>query len=235
MLRRAFKDAIFHVLTNVLLSVVVLYGVGTIAATLLQCQPLAYAWDKSLDGECIDIELFWTINAWFTIVFDSIVLILPWYYVYHLSIARRQKVLLGLAFSVGIVVVTTSIMRYTSLHSASNASDQTVGTLKSTTYTTAECSVALICACLPVLKRSFGALMQALDPVIEPFSGMVIAPVSRAYIRSVHFGGDMLRRSTRDVPDLELQAGGSSSKDSIVTTGQYAEITPRTSLWRTAS
>ena len=49
-------------------------------------------------------------------------------------------------------VCVTSVLRMTTLDVASKSTDQTYGTLLSTTWTTVEANTGIICACMPMLR-----------------------------------------------------------------------------------
>ena len=53
------------------------WGVIVVVALLAKYQPLAYNWDKSLDGRCIDETLSYTMGTAIKLVGDSAILILP--------------------------------------------------------------------------------------------------------------------------------------------------------------
>jgi hypothetical protein len=74
---RAFTLRPFQIICWALMVLVVAYGLAATIATILQCAPIAWAWDKSIFGACFDITAFWYANASYTIITDVILLVLP--------------------------------------------------------------------------------------------------------------------------------------------------------------
>lgn len=62
-----------------------------------QCKPIEFAWNKTIQGTCINSELFFVIGSAPNVFTDFIVLILPLPAVWALKTSRFQKVsLLGI-------------------------------------------------------------------------------------------------------------------------------------------
>ncbi|KAL9035102.1 MAG: hypothetical protein Q9214_006742, partial [Letrouitia sp. 1 TL-2023] len=131
---------------------VVTYGFASIAATIFQCQPVRRAFDHTIPGHCLDVTAFWYSNASANVLGDLMIFALPWPLIYRLQLPPREKYILCLIFGLGIFVITTSILRMTTLKVSSKAMDATYGTMVSTLWTTVETNTAIVCACLPTLK-----------------------------------------------------------------------------------
>ena len=58
--------------------VVVSESVFTIAL-FLQCQPLAFYWDKTIEGTCFDQPKFYYTDACMNMLTDIVILSLPWF------------------------------------------------------------------------------------------------------------------------------------------------------------
>ena len=109
------------------------------------------AFDKTIAGYCIDNIKNWYANALFSITTDTIILLLPIRLVMLLQISRVQKVALSLVFALGIFVVITSCMRMTTLNITATTPDVTYD-IASTMWSIIEMNVAIICACLPMVR-----------------------------------------------------------------------------------
>ncbi|KAI1769995.1 hypothetical protein F4818DRAFT_446722 [Hypoxylon cercidicola] len=134
-----------------MLTIVVLYCVASVTATIFQCTPITKAFDKSLKGTCIDNGQFWYANAGFSITTDVIILILPMPLVYALQVPRVQKAALIMVFALGVFVVITSCLRVTTIDIQATTPDQTYN-ISSTMWTITEMNVAIVCACLPQIR-----------------------------------------------------------------------------------
>ena len=103
-----------------------------------------------MPGTCIDNIRFWYANAGFSIATDVVILLLPMYLVYRLHIPLRQKIALAAVFALGGFVLITSVLRVTTIEDLS-MSDITYENF-STMWTIIEPNVAVMCACLPMIR-----------------------------------------------------------------------------------
>ncbi|KAJ2891353.1 hypothetical protein MKZ38_000557 [Zalerion maritima] len=130
---------------------VAVYCVASVVATIFQCTPVSRAFNKSIEGTCINSGTFWYANAAFSISSDLVILILPMPLVWKLQIQRIQKIALVIVFALGGFVVITSCLRMTTIDIAATTTDQTFD-IASTMWTIVEMNVAIVCACLPMLR-----------------------------------------------------------------------------------
>jgi hypothetical protein len=88
-----------------LTTIVAMYCIASVVATIVQCDPIPRAWDKTIPGnrECISMAQFWYANAGFSIATDIIILLMPMPLVYGLQVPRIQKVALILVFALGVL------------------------------------------------------------------------------------------------------------------------------------
>lgn len=163
---RIFSQRWFRITCSACAAVVGGYGISSIFATVFQCTPVVYAFNKQLQGggHCINTTAFWYANAIYNIITDVIILASVPGVVWSLSLSTRQRIGLTLVFGLGIFVFATSILRFTTLDVASKAHDTTFGTLKSTMWTTIEASTAVICACLPMVRTPIQRLFPRIFP-----------------------------------------------------------------------
>ncbi|KAK5659732.1 hypothetical protein OQA88_943 [Cercophora sp. LCS_1] len=139
---------IFHLCT-LLIAIIASYCVATVLATIFQCTPLPFAFDKTIIGHCIDNAQFWFANASFNIATDVIILLIPIPPVYRLLIPRVHKIALILVFMLGGFVTLTSCLRMTTINIAATSPDSTYE-IASTMWTLIEMNLAIVCACLPM-------------------------------------------------------------------------------------
>jgi hypothetical protein len=67
------------------------------------CRPLAFAWDKTLDGKCTDIRVFWLAISGVALFFDLTVVVLPIPVVWGLKCSVRKKIQLTALFGMGLL------------------------------------------------------------------------------------------------------------------------------------
>jgi hypothetical protein len=134
-----------------LLVAVGMYCTASILVTIFQCRPMIRAFDKGTPGTCIDTAKFWFANAGFSIATDSIILLLPVPLVWKLKVPIAQKLAVMAVFAIGIFATITSCLRITSLDIFATSPDNTYN-VENVMWTIVEPNVALVCACLPVLR-----------------------------------------------------------------------------------
>ena len=154
---RWFKWACWFVL-----AAVAMYMTGSVLVTIFQCKPIRAAFDKTIaDKVCVDNTQFWYANAGFSISTDVIILLLPMPLVYQLQVPWPQKAALTGVFALGIFVVITSCLRITTLDILAETPDQTYD-IENVMWTIIEPNVAVVCACLPILRPFVVKLIPAL-------------------------------------------------------------------------
>ena len=97
---------LFRVLCWLMIGIVVSFTIASVVVSILQCSPVAFAFDKSVangNGTCIDLTKFWYANAGFNIGSDAIIIAMPIIPVRSLSIPTSSKVALCGVFAVGIL------------------------------------------------------------------------------------------------------------------------------------
>lgn len=147
--------------TWALLCIVASYCIGSVLVTIFQCRPIGRAFDKTVEGTCIDNSKFWYANAGFSIATDIIILLLPLQPVFKLQITLAQRLGLVAVFTLGIFVVITSCLRISTLDILAKTPDQTYN-IANVMWTIIEPNVAVVCACLPILRPFLAKLIPIL-------------------------------------------------------------------------
>ena len=138
------------------------YYSAAVLTTIFECTPIAKAYEKSLPGHCIDSGTFFFTNAGFNIATDVAIMVLPIPVIKSLHLPNRQKVILSLVFAVGLLATATSIYRLFTLNLSAQAEDPTWVVGPGVLWSATEMNVAIICACLPVLKGPLQTLFPRL-------------------------------------------------------------------------
>ena len=84
------------------------WGIMVILVCALQCRPVQYTWDKSIQGTCINAPLFFIIGSAPNVFTDFVILALPLHAVWNLQTTKFQKVSLLCIFSLGSLYVCSS-------------------------------------------------------------------------------------------------------------------------------
>ncbi|KAK6431846.1 hypothetical protein LTR95_011988 [Oleoguttula sp. CCFEE 5521] len=166
--QRIFISKRFQIAAWICLGIVTSWSLGSIAATIAQCVPIAGSWDKSIHAKCIDSNAFWMGYSISNIFTDVMVLALPIPQVLKLQLNIRERMLLCGVFLMGGFVTVASILRATAVHnSLRNQSDNTWNFISRGIWTLIEANVGIICASLPILKKPIGSLLSRfLGPII---------------------------------------------------------------------
>lgn len=151
---RIFSQRWFRLTCLACIFLVVLYTTASVLATIFQCTPVSFAWDKTTTpyGRCISYSGFWYANAIYNLSSELVVLLSVPGVVWSLHLPVRQRWALTFVFGLGVFVFATSVLRLTTLDVSSKTTDPTAGTLVSTIWTTIEASCAVVCACLPMVR-----------------------------------------------------------------------------------
>ncbi|THY96799.1 hypothetical protein D6C92_03731 [Aureobasidium pullulans] len=145
------------------------FCVITLIVNVLTCIPVKHYWDKNSSGHCgVDPFSWWLSQSLLNTISDILILVLPMPLVKNLlQIPARQKLGLCLVFGLGAFVVIVTIMRITTFKSGGLGDDITCLPEKTLEqgadyntddgavtlcWTLVETNVAIICACLPLLR-----------------------------------------------------------------------------------
>ena len=134
-----------------LITCVALYCAASVLVTIFQCTPIEKAFNKTLPGHCIDNGHFWYANAGFSIATDIVIYVIPMPLVHRLQIPWPQRVALMAVFAMGSFIIVTSCLRVTTIDVIATTTDLTYD-ISSTMWTIIEPNVAVICACLPMIR-----------------------------------------------------------------------------------
>ena len=100
-LRAIGTTALTRRLIYFLMAFVVAYGIARVFATLFECRPVSYFWDRTRRGTCVDYHALLTSVTVINMITDVAILVFPMPIVWKLRIPRKQKVSICLVFCVG--------------------------------------------------------------------------------------------------------------------------------------
>ncbi|PMD12600.1 hypothetical protein NA56DRAFT_652406 [Hyaloscypha hepaticicola] len=156
---RVFPQQKFRLLCYAGLTFVGCSGLAYIIATIFQCSPVPFYWNRTIHGgHCIQSGPFWISYAIINIVTDFYILILPMPVLYSLSLSKKNKYGIMGCFALGFFVCFTTIYRMTTLASSSKGTDLTFGPVPATNWSVIEANTGLICTCLPMLNQYLKAI-----------------------------------------------------------------------------
>ncbi|KAI3317895.1 hypothetical protein HD806DRAFT_355400 [Xylariaceae sp. AK1471] len=141
----------FRFTTYFLIAYIWLWGISEVLVAIFQCQPIAYQWNKALDGSCIDQLGYYRWVSVPNVVHDVFMLIIPIPVVWNLQVELRQKLALTFVFLIGSIGCVASFIRLNIFFRLNALSDNTWASIQLQSWTLAETGVILISACLPAL------------------------------------------------------------------------------------
>ncbi|KAI1311483.1 hypothetical protein F5Y03DRAFT_308211 [Xylaria venustula] len=140
---------------------VILTGASFAIAGIFQCNPIASAWNANIHGTCFNQAALFYANGGFNIAQDSILYVLPTRILWKMNLPLKQRIALivvfvvgGLTIVAGIIYLRTfdTIVRIPSLKEAIMSTDPTWDHVGSSIWSSIECNVGIMCACLVHLK-----------------------------------------------------------------------------------
>ncbi|KAJ5652245.1 hypothetical protein N7507_009671 [Penicillium longicatenatum] len=162
---RIFPDRQFRTVTYIVIGLNVAYLIAFVLISVFQCWPLPYAW-LHWDGEgnykCNHINAQGWSAAAINMILDILVMALPLRQLYHLNLSVRKKVYVMCMFGLGLFVTLVSILRLKSLINFASTTNLTWDYVSIGYWSTIECDVGVICACLPAIR----SLLRRVAPTL---------------------------------------------------------------------
>ncbi|KAK0510708.1 hypothetical protein JMJ35_007140 [Cladonia borealis] len=128
-------------------------------ASLIQCLPLNYIWDRSVKGFCLRIPIAATILAIFNFLTDIIILVMPMPILWKMQIETKEKYQIMGMFLTGGFVSFCSLYRTVIIHSE-NWVDPSWDDIPLGVWTMAELGIGVVSACLPTMRPLFVKAMS---------------------------------------------------------------------------
>jgi len=150
--QRLFVVSSARIACWIVLAATVIFGLWSVLGNIFLCKPVAYWWNKSLDGHCLDERSVWLSNSIVNMATDIIIVIIPIPVVSRLCISLKQKMSLTLLFVLGGFGCITSGLRVRSVVVIAQSEDVTWDNAPAAIWSSIEVNVAIICACLATLK-----------------------------------------------------------------------------------
>lgn len=98
---RIFTQPRVVTLCKIMVGVLIIYGLWTVIGSALMCMPVAFFWDTTLHGKCMNKLAFWFSNAALNITTDIMIFSIPMPLLKQLQLPRKQKIGLMFVFGFG--------------------------------------------------------------------------------------------------------------------------------------
>jgi hypothetical protein len=158
------------------------YTIAFFVATTFQCLPVSLAWtqwDGLHEGKCNDIHLQGWIAAAINILLDVLVMVHPLKHLAGLNMTFKRKMMVMSMFSVGAIVIFTSVMRLYSLVHFANSKNITWDYVEAGYWSLIEVDVSIICGCMPAHRMLIARLIPKIKLTFHSSKGNSMAGVSK--------------------------------------------------------
>lgn len=190
---KIFPGRKFKILCLSLIGLLVAETTEETFVVIFQCWPVQKAWDaaNAVDGKCLSLLSFYYISFGIRLATDLALFTLPIPKLLKLKMTIGKRAGLIFMFSLGALVVVTSIIRATYLNNFSK--DHTWTLVDPLNWSSVELGVALFIACFP----SFKALVTFRFPALRRALGL---SSNRSYGGQYEMYGASSRRTRTDDP-----------------------------------
>lgn len=108
-------DETLRRMSIVMMGVISCQGIAFVLTCIFQCSPVRGAWEPAMTPtpKCVNINAFYLSNAALNIVTDLITYALPVRMILHLQTSSKQKIAVGVMFSLGFLYVFPPFLFHT--------------------------------------------------------------------------------------------------------------------------
>ncbi|KAJ5019456.1 Satratoxin biosynthesis SC1 cluster protein 4 [Colletotrichum sp. SAR 10_99] len=147
---RFFPQGAYRIATIIVAVAVTMGHIAFICVFIFLCTPVEKQYDPSIPpevGHCVDAITFYLTFSSLTIVFDVIIMFLPFPVILRSQIQQRKKVVLLALFILGVFVTIIQAIRIQTIKNLVNYLDSA----KSIEWSVIENDIGIIIACVPTL------------------------------------------------------------------------------------
>ncbi|KAI8265445.1 Satratoxin biosynthesis SC1 cluster protein 4 [Colletotrichum sp. SAR11_239] len=147
---RFFPQGAYRIATIIVAVAVTMGHIAFICVFIVLCTPVEKQYDPSIPpevGHCVDAITFYLTFSSLTIVFDVIIMFLPFPVILRSQIQQRKKVVLLALFILGVFVTIIQAIRIQTIKNLVNYLDSA----KSIEWSVIENDIGIIIACVPTL------------------------------------------------------------------------------------
>ncbi|KAI1120316.1 hypothetical protein F5Y10DRAFT_258691 [Nemania abortiva] len=154
----------FHSFSHTGLAILIwlnlIFYAGLTLSIILACIPRSKIWDRSVKGQCIDVNAALIASGAINILSDIGILILPLIAIRNLQASRKTKIKVGAIFAVGSFAIIASIVRFVYTVGLTKTEDLTYWIEPFAYWTEIEFATIVLVACFPSFPVLFRSLRQ---------------------------------------------------------------------------
>ncbi|KFY55110.1 hypothetical protein V496_07110 [Pseudogymnoascus sp. VKM F-4515 (FW-2607)] len=147
-------DEILRRMSIGMMGVIACQGIAFVLTCIFQCSPVRGAWEPTMTPApvCVNINAFYLSNAALNIVTDLITYALPVRMILNLQTPLKQKIAVGVMFSLGFFACISSIVRMTFVPSMLVSTDPTWAIGPPMYWSVIETNIGILAASIPSFK-----------------------------------------------------------------------------------
>ncbi|KAF7114931.1 hypothetical protein CNMCM5793_000701 [Aspergillus hiratsukae] len=221
------------------MSLIMMGVVGTQAAVFVmvaafQCRPIPKAWNSSLPGHCVEINIFYLSNAALNILTDLLTYTLPIKVIFKLQMPVKQKFALVLILCLGLFACISSIIRITYIPTMLTSADFTYAISGAMYWSVIETNVGILAASIPSFKAIASRFLPRL--IGEYSSGRKYGSSKLTGSKQTRSGFSRFKDSVtlnslraKDAEDMATQIGTGYGRNS----SEERIVVPNGKIWTT--
>ncbi|KAL2884439.1 hypothetical protein SGCOL_000386 [Colletotrichum sp. CLE4] len=155
-LLRLVNTRLHQILVVAPVIILFLIALASLLVFWFSCTPINFLWDRLIpDGSCpIDAGPISTAAGAWSVVVDFWYAITPWALLWNVQMPKREKVLINMSMSLGVIAGACGILRALELKNLSSV-NFTKDTVALIVWHAAELAVTLVCIGIPVCRPLF--------------------------------------------------------------------------------
>ncbi|RDW74278.1 putative integral membrane protein Pth11-like [Aspergillus mulundensis] len=133
-------------------AIILCQATANVLTAAFQCSPVSKAWDTTIEGTCVNINVFYLANAALNILTDLLTYTLPVRVIFKLQMPRKQKIALIFILCLGLFACVSSIIRITYIPAMLTSPDATWAISGAMYWSAIEINIGILAASIPSFK-----------------------------------------------------------------------------------
>lgn len=132
----------------------ILLYVSSIISSAITCLPQESIWHPWVDGKCIDRKALGLFTAFFNVIMDLLILLLPQRIIWTLQMTKARRVGISLVFSMGVLATVCAAGRVSATFAIDYDGDATYTASEIMLWAVPELTCVLLVFCLPSVPKA---------------------------------------------------------------------------------
>ncbi|KAI1215083.1 uncharacterized protein F4807DRAFT_466395 [Annulohypoxylon truncatum] len=139
---------------------VIAWALSIANVAIFQCRPIAYGWDPTIEGSCLNYGLVVLVSGIINIITDFTILCMPIPLIWRLHATRQKKVELSIIFALGGSACIVSIIRLPFALRVGSTSDGSWDNMPAGMISIVELMTGILVACVPTYRPLYKQLFH---------------------------------------------------------------------------